>query len=415
MRIGIFTDTYLPYVSGVVTSELMLKRSLESMGHTVYVVTANLETFHYEYDEKEKVLKIPGVPIGIYDARLTGIYPVSAIKTIKSWNLDVIHSQTEFGIGTFSRIISKQFDIPIVHTYHTMYEDYVYYITKGYFEKTGKKIVKYLTKFYCDKTVTDLIVPTAKTYELVKDKYKIESDIHIIPTGIEVEDFYCENFSKLELSKYRKKLKLSKNDFILITVSRIAKEKSIDKLLINHKKLIDKGLKIKFLIVGDGPDLEELKKLAIDLKIDKYVIFTGKVPLDEVKYYYQLGNIFVTASTSETQGLTVVEAISSSLPVVAINDFSFKTSVIDGLNGYLFNTDEEYINSIENLYNDKKLYLKFSNQARINSETFSSKYFGQRVLEVYKSAISKCNKEKNNITYKIKNVFKKVRDKICQK
>lgn len=415
MRIGIFTDTYLPYVSGVVTSELMLKKSLEAMGHTVYVVTANLESFHYEYDEDDKVLKVPGVPIGIYDARLTGIYPVQAIKTIKDWNLDVIHSQTEFGIGTFSRIISKQFNIPVVHTYHTMYEDYIYYITKGYFQKTGKTIVKYLTRFYCDKTVTDLIVPTAKTYELVKDKYKIESDIHIIPTGIEVEEFYEENLKKSEINKYRKKLKLSKSDFVLLTVSRIAKEKSIDELLINHKKLIDEGIKAKFLIVGDGPDLEELKKLSKDLKIDKYVIFTGKVPLSEVKYYYQLGSVFVTASTSETQGLTVVEAISSSLPVVAINDFSFKTSVIDGLNGYLFNSDEEYVDSIKNIYSDKKLYEKLSKQSRINSEAFSSRYFGERVLEVYKSAINKSNMNNKNVASKIKNMFKRMKDKICQK
>lgn len=414
MRIGIFTDTYLPYVSGVVTSELVLKRALEKMGHTVYVVTANLESFHYDYDEKERVLKVPGIPIGIYDARLTGIYPIQAIKTIKSWNLDVIHSQSEFGVGTFSRIISKQFNIPVVHTYHTMYEDYIYYITKGYFEKTGKKIVKYLTKFYCDKTVQELIVPTKKAYELFKDKYKVDRNIHIIPTGIEVEDFYNENFSKTDLLKYRKKLGISKNDFIILTVSRVAKEKSIDKLILNHRKLIDKKLNIKFVIVGDGPDMEELQKLVKKEKLEKYVIFVGKVPLKEVKYYYQLANVFVTASITETQGLTVVEAISSSLPVVAINDDSFRTSVIDGLNGYLFNTDEEYVQSIEKIYKDKKLCARLSKQSRINSVTFSSKYFAQRVLEVYKLAIN-ANKKDSNIIHKIKNVIKKVGDKICQK
>lgn len=415
MRIGIFTDTYLPYVSGVVTSELMLKRALEEMGHIVYVVTANLESFHYEYDENERVLKIPGVPIGIYDARLTGIYPIQAIKTIKDWNLDVIHSQSEFGIGTFSRIISKQFNIPVVHTYHTMYEDYIYYITKGYFEKTGKQIVKYLTKFYCDKTVEELIVPTKKAYELFKDKYKVDRNIHIIPTGIEVEDFYSENFSKIEIQRYRKKLGLSKNDFVLLTVSRVAKEKSIDKLIINHRKLIDKKLNIKFVIVGDGPDMEELKKLVKEQKLEKYVIFVGKVPLSEVKYYYKIANIFVTASITETQGLTVVEAISSSLPVIAINDDSFKMSVIDGLNGYLFNDDNEYIESVEKLYNDRKLCDRFSKQSRINSVTFSSKYFAQRVLEVYERAIKSNNKNNKRVISKIKNVFKKVGDKICQR
>lgn len=415
MRIGIFTDTYLPYVSGVVTSELMLKRSLEDMGHIVYIVTANLESFHYEYNKDERVLKVPGVPIGIYDARLTGIYPLQAIKTIKDWNLDVIHSQTEFGIGTFSRIISKQFNIPIVHTYHTMYEDYIYYITKGYFEKTGKQIVKYLTKFYCDKTANELIVPTKKAYELFKDKYKVDRNIHIIPTGIEVESFYSENLPKMNVVKYRKKLNLSKNDFILLTVSRVAKEKSIDKLILNHKKLIDENMNLKLVIVGDGPDMDELKNLVKEQNLEKYVIFVGKVPLDDVKYYYRIANVFVTASITETQGLTVVEAIASSLPVIAINDDSFKMSVIDGLNGYLFNNDDEYIDSVKKLYGDKKLWLRFSKQSRINSVTFSSKYFAQRVLEVYELAIKSNYRNNGKIFSKIKSAIKKVGDKICQK
>ena len=205
MRIGIFTETYTPYISGLVTSEVMLKNALEKLGHEVYVVTANLESFKYEYDENEKVLRIPGVPTGIYDSRLTSIYPIQAVNKIKSWKLDVIHSQTEFAIGTFARIFAKQYNIPLVHTYHTMYEDYIHYVTKGYFDGPSKKIVEYLTKFYCDKTATELIVPTKKAYDLFKEKYKVDKNVHIIPTGIEIERFYKE---KIELSKIN-----NKNDF----------------------------------------------------------------------------------------------------------------------------------------------------------------------------------------------------------
>ena len=179
MRIGIFSEAYTPYISGLVTSEVMLKKALEAQGHEVYVVTANLESFKYEYDEKERILRIPGIPTGIYDSRFTSIYPVRAVNKIKSWKLDVIHSQTEFAIGTFARILAKQYNIPLVHTYHTMYEDYIYYITKGYFDKSSKKLVEYLTKFYCDTTATELIVPTTKIYKLFKEKYKFEKNINI--------------------------------------------------------------------------------------------------------------------------------------------------------------------------------------------------------------------------------------------
>ena len=193
MRIGIFTDTYTPYINGVTTSILMLKKGLEKKGHTVYIVTVNAENLQYKFEDNNKIIRIPGIPTGIYDYRLTGIYSMKALKIIKKWNLDVIHSQTEFGVGTFARIVSKQYNIPLVHTYHTMYEDYVHYITHGYFNKSSKKIVEYLTLFYCDKTISELVVPTKKAYELFKKKYRVDRNVYIVPTGIDIEKFYIEN------------------------------------------------------------------------------------------------------------------------------------------------------------------------------------------------------------------------------
>ena len=133
-----------------------------------------------KYDEENKVIYIPGVRTKIYDTRLTTFYNPRAFNQIRKWKLDIIHSQTEFGVGTFARIIAKQFDIPLIHTYHTMYEDYIHYITKGYFDKSSKKIVEYLTLFYCDKTANELIVPTKKTYDLFKEKtvYNVHGDAY---------------------------------------------------------------------------------------------------------------------------------------------------------------------------------------------------------------------------------------------
>jgi len=387
MRIGIFTETYTPYISGLVTSEVMLKKGLEKLGHEVYVVTANLESYQYEYDEEEKILRIPGIPTGIYDSRLTAVYPLRAVNMVKNWNLDVIHSQTEFAIGTFARLLAYQLDIPLVHTYHTMYEDYIHYITKGYFNRSGKKIVEYLTLFYCDKTATELIVPTKKTYDLFKEKYQIDRNIHIIPTGIELERFYKENIDKEKLEKLRKKLKLKSKDFISIFIGRLGQEKNVIFLLNVMKELVPQYPDLKLLIVGDGPDYDEYKKIIKDYKIEKNVIMTGKVAWEEVPYYYHLSNIFLTASHTETQGLTVIEAMASGVVPVCIEDESFGIAVVDGLNGRIFNDEEECQKIILELYNDKKLVDRLSNQARINSDRFSSKYFAESVLDVYKYAI----------------------------
>ena len=406
MRIGIFTDAYSPYISGVVTSELMLKKALEKKGHQVYVVTINLESFSYDYDEKERVYRIPGIPIGINELRQSGVYPLRAINKIKKWNLDVIHTQTEFAMGTFARVLGSQFDIPVVHTYHTMYEDYVHYVTKGYFNGISKKIIEYITKFYCDKTIQELIVPTKKTYDLFKEKYKFDRNIHVIPTGIEIERFYKEKLKKEKLEKIKESLNLSKNDIIALSLGRISSEKRIDFLLKNHISLLKKNKNYKLLIVGDGPELEEYKKLVNKLKIEESVIFTGKIPWNEVPYYYGISDLFVTASDSETQGLTVVEAMAASIPVVALDDDAFRNVVIDGLCGYLFKNKKDYLNVMHKLLQDKEKRETMGKQARINSETYSSKYFAERVLDVYKLAIK--DKPKNKSFFaRFKRTFEK--------
>lgn len=403
MRIGIFSDTYPPFINGVSTSIRMLEDELRKKGHTVYIVTVNSESMKYK--QEGQVLRIPGVPTGIYDYRLTSFYPFKAFNIIKEWNLDVIHTQTEFGVGTFARVIGKQLDIPVVHTYHTMYEDYVHYITKGHFKSSSKKIVEYITKFYCDKTIKELIVPTKKTYDLFKQKYKFDRNVHIIPTGINVENFYKENTDPREIEKLKKKLGIKENEKTLLYLGRIGKEKSVDFIIENHIKILEKFPNCKLIIVGDGPDIDEYKELVKSLEINNKVIFTGKVPWEETKLYYNMADIFVTASKTETQGLTVVEAMAASTAVVAVDDESFNTTVIDDLTGYLFNTKEEYIEAIEKLLSSDELIERMGNQGRINSLAYSSSFFADRVLSVYKLAIGENGNKDRRLTTRVKDAF----------
>lgn len=394
MRIGLFTDTYPPFINGVSTSVFMLKKSLEAQGHQVFVVTLNNESFHYKFDENKTVIRIPGLPIGIYDYRVTSVYPLRAMNIIRKWKLDVIHSHTEFSVGTFARFVSRQYNIPLVHTYHTLYEDYVYYITKGYFDKPSKKIVEYLTQFYCDKTANELIVPTKKIYDLIKEKYNVDKNIYIIPTGIEVERFYKENVDQKKVDAIGKKLGLTKKDFCIIFVGRMAKEKNVDLLLSAQQKINEKDKNVKLIMVGDGPDLDEYKETCKKLGIEKNVIFAGKVPWEDVPKYYRLADIFATASTSETQGLTVIEAMAASVVPICINDESFKNTVVDGYNGEIFKDEEEYIYVVNDLKTDRKKLELLQKQARLNAEIHSSKYYGERVSSVYKHAIE--NKQYDN-------------------
>lgn len=387
MRIGLFTDTYPPFINGVSTSVLMLKQGLEKLGNQVFVVTVNNDSFSYK--EEENVLRIPGVPIGIFDYRLTSLYPLKAKKIIKEWNLDVIHTHTEFGIGSFARLISKQYNIPLVHTYHTMYEEYVHYITRGYFDGASKKLVEYLTLFLCDKTIDELIVPTQKTYDLFKEKYRVKRDVHIIPTGIDVTRFYKENVSRKEVLELKNDLGISRSNFVILYVGRVAKEKSIDFLINNLKYIVKKIPKAMLVIVGDGPDMKELMELTDKNKLNKNVIFVGKVPWEEVPKYYQMADVFVTSSTTETQGLTVIEAMAASKPVVAVKDESFELVITDKQDGLFFTNETEYRELIYKLYKENKYRQNIAKQARISANNYSAEVYARRVLEVYKSVVNK--------------------------
>lgn len=405
MRIGLFTDTYPPFINGVSTSVLMLKQGLEKLGHEVYVVTVNDESFSYK--EEDGVLKIPSFPIGLMNFRQSGIYPLKALKIIKKWKLDIIHSHTEFSIGTFARLISKQLNIPLVHTYHTMYEEYIYYITKGYFNSASKKLVEYLTLFLCDKTIDELIVPTEKTKELFKDKYKVKRDVYVIPSGIDTTRFYKENIDKNEIINLKKDLGLRKTDFIVLYVGRIAKEKSIDFLINNFNSVLKRIPKAKMIIVGDGPDIKDLIDLTRKKGLENKIIFTGKAPWTDVPKYYSLCDVFVTASKTETQGLTVMEAMGASKPVVAIRDESFELMITDKKDGLFFDDEKSYVDMIYEVYKNKKLRDEISFNARLTADKYSPYNYAKNVLKVYEKVVSKDTNVVKKVVHNVKNIFTK--------
>lgn len=405
MRIGLFTDTYPPFINGVSTSVLMLKQGLEKLGHEVYVVTVNDESFSYK--EEDGILKIPSFPIGLMNFRQTGIYPIKAFNIIKKWKLDIIHSHTEFSIGTFARLISKQLNIPLVHTYHTMYEEYIYYITKGYFNSASKKLVEYLTLFLCDKTIDELIVPTEKTKELFKDKYKVKRDVYVIPSGIDTTRFYKENIDKNEIINLKKDLGLKKTDFIVLYVGRIAKEKSIDFLINNFNSVLKRIPKAKMIIVGDGPDIKDLIDLTRKKGLENKIIFTGKAPWTDVPKYYSLCDLFVTASKTETQGLTVMEAMGASKPVVAIRDESFELMITDKKDGLFFDDEKSYVDMIYEVYKNKKLRDEISFNARLTADKYSPYNYAKNVLKVYEKVISKDTNVVKKVVHNVKKIFTK--------
>lgn len=390
MRIGLFSDSYPPFINGVSTSVDTLKQALEEKGHTVYVVTVGQDSSTYHYDEEKRVLKVPGLPLGIYDYRMASIYPVKVINQIKSWNLEIIHSHTELCMGIFARLFAKQYRIPLVHTYHTMYKDYTYYVSrnKKLFDMGCKKAVEYLSKFYCDNTANAFIVPTIKTYHLFRDEYHYKKEIYIVPTGIDATRFYLENVDLGKVQALRKKMGYKKNDYVLLFVGRLAQEKNVDFLLrtIALIKKKDQTKNIKLLLIGDGPDKDKYEADAAVLDVLDMVTFGGRVAWEEMPLYYHICDTFITASITETQGLTVIEALAASKPVLCIEDEAFHTMVEEGVNGLFFATERGCAKVIEELASNPKKLKTLKDGTRPSIKKYALPQFADSVLAVYEMA-----------------------------
>ena len=400
MRIAIFSDTYTPDINGVATSNKILKDELINHGHEVLVVTSELPSeSDYEDDPNDNILRVPGLEIqALYGYRACNIYSFKGMKEIKSMNIEVIHVQTEFGIGIFGRIVGEALNIPVVYTYHTMWADYSHYvnpINSTAIDGLIKKAITRISKFYGDKSA-ELIVPSIKTKEAL-EKYGLHKNMHIIPTGLELDKFDPKNKDDKLINQIKEKYGI-KEQFIVTFLGRIAKEKSIDVLIDAMKEIVKENDNILCLIVGGGPYLDELKELVKDDQIEKYIIFTGPKLSQEVPSYYHLSNVFVSASVTETQGLTYIEAMASGIPAVARYDQNLENVIIDGVNGYFFKETNELVSILLNMMNSD--CSKMAREAYLHAMKFSSEVFYEKVIDVYKLAI-----KQKYYTYKVKSIY----------
>ena len=380
MNIGIFMDTYEPQVNGVVTSTKMLKEELERLGHEVTVIT--IKAPEGEEKREEGVLRLSSfsVPL-IPEQRLGVLSSYEMIKEIKELDLDIIHTQTEFSVGLLGRFISKVLDIPVVHTYHTMYEDYMHYITGGNFLEPASKLAQKITRLYC-KNCDQIIAPTEKVKDALTD-YGVDDKIQVVPTGIKLTKFRQENHNPEEIGELKEELGIKKDAPVVLYIGRVAEEKSIDVIIKEFPKLLEEMPEARFLVVGDGPSRDKLEELSSKLGIAHAVIFAGEQPWEEIGKYYQLGDAFVSASTTETQGLTFVEAMAAKVPVVAKYDKNLENMIQDEVNGLVFEKDEELSGLLVKVLNNEIKSKQLVEQAYQDAQELSAQEFGKKVEKIY--------------------------------
>jgi 1,2-diacylglycerol 3-alpha-glucosyltransferase len=292
MNIGLFTETYYPEINGVATSVYMLKKELENRGHNVYVFTT---TTPGSPEHEHNVFRVPSMPFIFINERRVGLfYQPKLAHIIKKLSLEIIHTHTEFSLGIFGRIMARELRLPIVHTYHTIYEDYTHYLTRfKALDSRAKAFARTYSKVCCN-TVEQVIVPSEKTKELLMT-YSVHKDISVVPTGIDLSKFDRNQFSEEDVKTLKQKYNINPQEKVLLYLGRVSQEKNIEEIISAMPEYMKTRETVKFVIVGSGPALEKLEHLVKQLGLVERFIFTGSQPWDSIGLFYQLGDVFFSA------------------------------------------------------------------------------------------------------------------------
>ena len=383
MKIGFFTDTYLPVIHGVEVSIETFRKNLEKMGHEIFIFAPYSPGYK---DKNPRVLRFRSIKvIKKPEMRLAFPFlPRENFEKVLNLKLDIAHAHTPFSMGLFAKYISNYQKIPLVYTHHTHYPEYAKFYLKE--RIITPLLARYFSAWFANQAQA-ILVPSYKMKRfLIEYGVKKTKPIYTLPTGVNLKIF---KKSKEGFLKIRKKLKIPFGSRVLLFVGRMGEEKNPSFLLYSMEEILKKFENIFLLMVGDGPILEKLKNLALKLKIEKNVIFTGAVPHSEIPHYYQAADIFVFSSQTETQGIVILEAIASGLPVVALKDEAFKEMVIENKNGFLIKkaSPKNFAKKVLEVLKNPSLYKKFSLNSQKVASSFSEENQAKKLIKIYKGLL----------------------------
>jgi len=397
MKIAMFTDAYYPRINGVAVSVKSYAEALTELGHEVCIVCCDYQNenepavIHNDSKEKVKIIRILSHHIFFSEEdRLARLTQWHAIKSaMKEFQPDIIHINSEFLVGYYGLIYGRLKFVPIVYTFHTLWEDYV----EGYIHfvpiAASKKIAQNLIKIFLRKA-NAIITPTQRIADVVKE-YNVKRQTYILPTGISntmakiVEEeknnflakFYNEDFPQL------------KGKRILLYVGRVVKEKNLDFLFPVLKEVQKSVPEAILLIVGGGPELEPLRQRTKDAKLENDVFYTNYIPRETLPYYYNLADVFTFPSVTETQGLVTVEAMMAGLPVVAIGEMG-TVDVMQGDNGGFMvkNDEKEFAAKVTELLQNPELHQQKSEEAKKWASQWDLDLLTEKLVDVYQKAMA---------------------------
>lgn len=359
MKIAIFTETYPPYMNGVATQTAMLKETYENLGHEVLVVTVGSEK-QKDIEIIDNVVYVPGILIKkLYNYRIALPISQSREKIAIDFNPDVIHIQNEFGIGDTGLRVSKKKNIPVVYTLHSEYDRFLFYVGLKYFEEFSQKLSDtYFKRFF---RKADIITSPSYKAQSYVNRMGIDKEVKVIDNAVEFDKFKSNEEKEKFRKDFRKDFNISNDTKAFVFVGRIGEEKNIKKLVENWVYTDIEKEKAVLFIIGKGPEQNKIIELIDKNGFSDRIILLGPKPNTEIPNYLYAMDYYTTASLSEMHSISMLEAMASGLPALIKLDKPNKDQITEGINGYQWDTKEEFkelFNRIINLNKEEEKKLK---------------------------------------------------------
>lgn len=377
MRVAVFSDSALPILNGVSVSVDTLVQGLRERGCSVHLFATGYPGYRDPDPNTHRSLAIhtpwsKGYPLAVPPF-------LHLLRRFRAHGFDLIHTHTPFTMGMVGLRWAQSHELPIVTTYHTLYDRYAHYVPFLPRRYVRFKIAKH-TNFYYNR-VDRVIVPSEAAAKWLR-RHAVHTPCRVIPTAIRPP-------AKIDRSEARTTLRVPPGAKLLLYVGRIAREKNLEMLLRASRLVFEREPSALLWLVGDGPYRDACIRLARELNIGDRVRFIGFVPREEVDRYYAAADLFVFPSVTETQGLVVEEAMSHGLPSVVATGGGASATVMPGVNGFICRNDHrEFSQAVLQLLTDERLLRRLGRNAAEMSRHTREKGMIESVLAVYQEAMS---------------------------
>ena len=376
LRIAMFTDSALPILNGVSISVDALIGELRNQGHSVHLYC---NRYPGRVDPDPNTFRFRAVEFPLWPGYPLPLPPfIRMLQKFRRHQYDVIHTHTPFLNGMVALRWAESHEIPIVSTYHTLYDRYAHYVKLLPYRYVRFRIAKHTNYYY--NRATHVITPSEAALKWLR-RHSVESPISVIPTGSPRPGLF-------DRSQVRHELGIAPETKLLLYVGRLAREKNLLMLLESAASAFKIDPSLRLWLVGDGPFRAECVAKVRSLGIGDRVKFVGFVPRTDVDRYYAAADLFVFPSFTETQGLVVQEAMQFGLPAVVVAGGGAGEAVEEGVNGcHVRNDVRDFASAVVGIMGDEHLYTRMSAEARRSGRGAGIGTMAERVVNVYREAI----------------------------